>query len=277
MSAGRDILDVVELVGGHGRGRGCALVFVTYLDDSDAELSRVKTLAGYVAPLEGWRKFEDFANAVCAHFNVDVIHAKHFQDGKGCFKGWSKTKKFDFIDALYTAAEIHVPVGISRSILKDEYRKRQQELQLNKSTSAYGVAFSSLVFTAIRDTSLTPQILKEGMSFVVEDGHNNNQEIMNHYNRIKGHEIFEGAAKALTFADKTSSRAIQLADFYAFYSRRLAHKNAKTGQPVVPEPHYHRFIHRLPHYQTTIRDAYPEGREVVKDWRSILPKWDGEA
>jgi hypothetical protein len=273
VSAGSDLLDLAELAGGHGRGRGYALVYVTYLDDSDADGSRVQTLAGYVAPLEAWRRFELLANAVCDSFNVSIIHAKDFEGTKGDFKGWSLKKKRDFIDLIYTAAEYNIPFGISRSILKDEYRKRQAELGLNKSASAYGVAFSSIIFTVIRDNTLSPQILQEGMSFIVESGHNNNEELQNHFHLVKDHEIFVGALRSLTFADKKSSRAIQLADFFAFYSRRAASKSEKVGAPVPLETHYKRFFHRVPHFQHTIHDAYKDGREAVKDWKTIIPDW----
>lgn len=246
------------------------LVYVCYLDDSTAELSPVQTLAGYVARLDGWRAFEADADAICKSMGVDILHAKEFQDTKGCFKGWSGARKLQFIDMLYTAAAGRVDFGISRSILKEEYRKRQRELGLNKSTSAYGVAFASIVFTAVCDNTLSPFIVRDGMSFIVEAGHNNNEEIHNHYHRIKDHQVFADGLRSLTFARKEDSRAIQLADFYAFYSRRLTTRYEKHKEPQVPEPHFRRFIKRVPHFQNTIYDAY--GGPVLDDYSEFIPK-----
>lgn len=272
MSTGSDLLDLAELAGGHGRGRGYALVYVTYLDDSDAEMSPVQTLAGYVARLEAWREFEVLAEAICTDQGVKILHAKDFQDTKGYFKGWSSIRKTTFIDGLYDAAVGRVDFGVSRSILKAEYRRRQRETGLNKSTSAYGTAFASLMFTTICDTNLAPQIVKEGMSFIVERGHNNNDEIEKHFHRTKDHPLFGGAVRTLAFARKEDSRAIQLADFFAFYSRRITAKFEKGGrQPLRPEPHYRRFRERLPHFLNTIYDPYPLGGEVA-DYSRFVPK-----
>jgi len=233
-------------------------VFVVYLDDSDAEQSSVLTLAGYVSRLRDWEIFEERANHVYAANGVDVLHAKDFHGTKGCFKGWSRYRKMRFIDALYEPVEELIEFGLSRSVRKLSYRQRQQETGRNMGMSAYGVAFASIMFTVARGASISEAVQAEGVSFIVESGHNNNEEIEQYFHKIKTHDKFKGIVRSLTFSGKTESRAIQLADFYAFYSRRhAALVDPHDGKEKLPaDPMFRRFANRIPHFNNVITNPY---------------------
>jgi L-ribulose-5-phosphate 3-epimerase UlaE len=56
--------------------------------------------------------------------------------------------------------------------------------------------------------------------FLVETGNNNNSEIGNFFHKMTKQPAFEGSLRSISFVTKDSCRAIQLADFFAFYSRR---------------------------------------------------------
>ena len=61
----------------------------------------------------------------------------------------------------------------------------------------------------------------EGVSFVLETGHENNPEAEKVFNDVR--RLYGDAAAALRsicFVPKESCRAIQMADLFAFYSRR---------------------------------------------------------
>lgn len=106
-----EIFDLIEPVGGHKHSDGVVCVFVCYLDDSDSQLSRVATLAGYVSTLDEWKAFEvDTAPLFLCH-GVDVLHAKEFHDTKGCFAGWSRIRKHSFVEELYDLVGKHVFSG----------------------------------------------------------------------------------------------------------------------------------------------------------------------
>ena len=233
-------------------------MFVCYLDDSDAEQSSVMTLAGYTASLENWEKFEKRADRLLNSYGVPILHAKEFQDTKGAHKGWSQVKKNAFIDGLYGIAAATVTVGLSRSAQKKTFRARQLETGINPWMSAYGYAFGSIIHTLTRGSSLSAQIQKEGLSFVVESGHKNNAEIEQFFHKVKNQEIYKGILRSFAFSGKAESRAIQLADFYAFFSRRHAAKlDVHNGKVILPpEKMYGRFVHRLPHEGFTITDPY---------------------
>jgi hypothetical protein len=213
------ILDLANLAGGH-RNRGVVGVFVCYLDDSDAELSSIVTLAGYVARLELWQLFEQKAGPIFNRYNVSVLHAKELHDTDGCFRGWSMLKKRSFIHDVYALANRCVAFGISVSARKNRIKQWRRERPKNSGMSAYGVCFSSIMHTVIMNNSLRKEIQSDGISFIVESGHRNNAEIEKSFHRQSKLEFYTGIARSISFADKQSSRAIQIADFFAFYSRR---------------------------------------------------------
>ncbi len=77
------------------------------------------------------------------------------------------------------------------------------------------------------------------LSFVIEEGNANNQEILQRYLRLKKkreHELpFLGG---MAFAAKQSSIAIQMADLFAFLTRRQAVAMQRNGgQPVEMNPY----------------------------------------
>lgn len=60
------------------------------------------------------------------------------------------------------------------------------------------------------------------VSFVVEAGNHNNNGIKVQFDNLSKDNAYDGNLGSLTFAMKRDSRAIQLADFWAMYSRRMA-------------------------------------------------------
>lgn len=222
------------------------------------------TLAGYIAPLSVWEQFEEHADNACGNYNVPIFHAHEFHRTKDEYKGWSSIKKASFIDELYA---VPPTFGISVSIRKNTYKERQSETGLNKSMSAYGVAFASIAAALVTNYSVSGDIREQGLSFIVEAGHNNNAEIEKYFNKFKHHEFFRGVLRSITFSGKEESRAIQLADLYAYYSRRHAAKSDKfDGNLALPsERAYARMLMKCPHFPQLIKNPYTARFEGVKD------------
>lgn len=200
-----------------------------YLDDSDADTGAVLTLAGYVAEDADWVSFESEAEDICEDFGVDVIHCTEFEKNKGCFAGWSVPKRTAFMVAIRDAMVGKVQFGISRSIPKDYYKRRKAHLGLNPQMGAYGFCFGTIVHTLQHgdEIGVMERVKAEGVAYRVETGHKNNPELAEY---ITG-EIEHGNLSPVTtieFVEKTSCRAIQIADLYAFYSRRKANKWFKS-------------------------------------------------
>ena len=189
--------------------------------------------------------------------------AKEFHDTKECHKGWSKIRKNAFVDELYDIAAQFVSVGINISCKKKSYRDSQNKPRGNKWMSAYGYAFGTILHTIARGSPLSEIAQSSGLSVIVESGHNNNNEIAKFFNKVKDQDIYKGILKSFTFSGKEDSRAIQLADFYAFYSRRHAARlESHLGKKdMKPEPMYLRFVDRFPHWGYTVTDPYSKSYE----------------
>jgi hypothetical protein len=62
------------------------------------------------------------------------------------------------------------------------------------------------------------------ISFVIEGGNKNDNNILNVFNAVRRKYKLENKLKSISFMNKDSSKALQLADFFAFFSRRVVRK-----------------------------------------------------
>lgn len=252
-------------------------MLVTYLDDSDAETAEALTIAGYVADEEGWKVFESQAEKVCQDFNVDVLHCREFDYRKGCFKGWTVPRQIDFLtqmgDAMLAA---DVLFGISRSIPKDLYKRQKKEVNLDHSTSAYGQAFAAVVHAVRHDEpyGVTERVKNEGVIYRVEAGHKNNADLERHIEeQIKNDHLHKDTR--VEIVEKTSCRAIQMADLYAFFSRRRANKWAINRGKIkfFPDALQLYVENRLPHYTGYIEQPYREATVESSGMKFQVKNW----
>ena len=124
--------------------------------------------------------------------------------------------------------------------------------------SAYCVAFSAIVHAISRGNSLWQAIDKAGLRFVVEHGHPNNADIAVHFDRLQRNDLYGDCLKSLEFSGKDGSRAIQLAYFFAFYSRRWADRSIAHGNnpKTQPDDELRALDQYLPHFMHVVNDAY---------------------
>jgi hypothetical protein len=82
----------------------------------------------------------------------------------------------------------------------------------------------------LRDIRIGHAANTEGVAFILECGHENNPEAEKEFFAIRKLHKIEHILHSIRFVPKDSCRAIQLADLFAFYSRRdsAAMEKAKT-------------------------------------------------
>jgi Protein of unknown function (DUF3800) len=199
-----------------------------YLDDSYADGSSIVTLAGYVATTESWRYFEDSVEELFQEFGVTVFHAVDFKRGTGSFRNWQRERKFDLVGGLFDAASKSNAIGVSVSIRKSVWSEFKKVDRRNSGSSPLGMAFGLTLLRVCEEGRLRSITGKDDCAFVVEQGNKNNADIASIFNKHKRQSTLPNA-KSLTFQSKSESRAIQLADFWAYYSRRIALKVVKEG------------------------------------------------
>ena len=196
----------------------------------------VVTMAGFVTRSNQWKELEPKLDAVMNAYGIPVFHAKEFHDTKPPFHGWTRIKKRSFADELF-AITGSVLYGLSMTIRKADFVKAQAETGLYPNMSAIGVCFSTIMtrIVANPDPQFAAAIKEDGISFLVESGNRNNSEIESFFYQMAQQETFEGALRSISFISKRRCRAIQLADFYAFYSRRYMRNHDRfSGKLALP-------------------------------------------
>jgi hypothetical protein len=196
-------------------------VFQCYLDDSGTSGLPIVTLGGFVGFMDQWKRVEPLVDAVMSKNGVSVFHAKQFHDTDPPFEGWSKVRKLSFTEEVFAAAHgaiAGVAVGVDKEGLKQG--KRTQPGAFDR-MSAIGVAFGTIMTRLVTHPSIALAIKMHGVSFLLETGNNNNAEIEMYFHRMAKMAAFEGTLRSITVIPKAHCRAIQLADFMVFYSRRL--------------------------------------------------------
>ncbi|WP_347269708.1 DUF3800 domain-containing protein [Rhizorhabdus histidinilytica] len=232
-----------------------------YLDDSDANVSKVETIAGYVADEASWARFELLADRICEDEGVELIRGRELDGRAGCFKGWSMPKIERFLERIGLAMSQHLTFGISRSIGKDHYKLRKRQLKLDPNLSGFGFCFGTISF-ALRHEEGFPlpcreQAQNEGVAYLLEAGSRNNPDIFRYVDQERRNGNLH-VNTTVTEVDKRSCRAIQVADLYAFYSRRRMNKYARFKGRVefIPDLHQLHISRKFQHDTGYIEEPY---------------------
>lgn len=210
------------------------LVFQCYLDDSGTSGLPVVTIAGFISALRHWEHLEPVLDSILARYGVDLLHTKEFHDTKGCFAGWRKIKKRSFAEELFAATRGRL-YGLSVTVRKGGFVNFQRQSGQLQEMSPVGVCFSTIMMRIVTDVQIGGSVKENGVAFLVESGNKNNAEIEKLFHKMARQSTFEGCLRSISFIDKGSCRAIQLADFFAFYSRRhMRNHDRFSGKLALP-------------------------------------------
>jgi hypothetical protein len=197
------------------------VVLVCYLDDSGKDPQNpITTLAGYVARDTEWPGFEADVEPWFTKFKVGVLHAKQLHDTDGDFTDWSRLRKQAFVSRICQARNSHLLMGLSMSALKGTYEMRAAESNRKRTVTPYSFCFQVIIDWILRDRRLGALSNTEGVALILECGHENNAEAEEQFHAVRKLHKIKHLLHSISFVPKGSCRAIQLADLYAFYSRR---------------------------------------------------------
>jgi Protein of unknown function (DUF3800) len=213
-------------------------MYIFYLDDSGTgDDSSVITMAGFVATEAVWAQFETEAEALFERYGVDVLHTQKLHHHKAPFR-WDYQKRVAFVQELSAIANWHVDLGMALSIKKEAYVRRSAETGLNNGISAYAYCLAILLNRLMAHEELVDKIIAEGVAFKIERGNKNEVDVRNRYEALRGFRRLSEVLKDIILVPKNDSRAIQLADFLAFHSRRHADACEDAGGVVDRDPFY---------------------------------------
>lgn len=111
-------------------------------------------------------------------------------------------------------------MGLSMSALKGTYQTRADESGRKRIVTPYTFCFNVIIDWILRDWRIGGEANAEGVTFILECGHENNPEAEREFAVIRKLHNIEHILHSISFVPKESCRAIQMADLLAFYSRR---------------------------------------------------------
>jgi hypothetical protein len=260
-------------------------VLICYLDDSGTDdASPLVTMAGYVAPLPRWIAFERSAKDIFAEFEVAQLHGKEFNDTKGNFEKWPRRRKEIFAARLYVELKKIVSFGVTASMSKVAFAKAKSlPGHEHPSKSAYGHCFGEILDQIMYSAAMkNAATFGATLSFVVEAGNKNDADVLRIFNEAKWSPRNLGVDKVLksvSFVDKGSTIALQMADFLAFHARRYA-MQCEKARGYLPMSDLQKIIFYAIPTAITLSHEYRTNQEIkagIKDpnrWRTASFPWE---
>lgn len=194
-----------------------------YLDDSGKDpQNRITTVAGYAATDEQWAAFEQEVEPIFTENGVKILHAMDLHHSEGEFAGWRVLEKQAFIAKVCLALSHHVPLGMSMSALKSTYKTGAHESGRKRTITPYSFCVNVILEWVLTDIRVGKIGRTEGISFILESGNEHNTEAQETLFDVREkHKTELGEVlRSVCFVPKDKCRAIQMADLFAFYSRR---------------------------------------------------------
>jgi hypothetical protein len=197
------------------------VVLVCYWDDRGTDpQNRIVTVAGYAATDSQWAQFETAAEPIFAEYAVSILHARDLHASDGEFAGWTVLKKQAFVARLCRVLSRHALIGMSVSALKGVYAGRAAESDRKRTVTPYTFCSNVLTDWVLRDIRTGKIANTEGFGFILESGNENNAEAEWNFHEARKLHALDDVMKFIAFVAKGNCRAIQMADLFAFYSRR---------------------------------------------------------
>ncbi len=201
-------------------------------------------MGGFIAPTAQWEYLEPKFDEILNAFEVDVLHAKEFNATKPPFGGWSKIKKRTLAKELFGVAAGRM-FGLSVAVPRPEIVDWKRQSGRLQQMSPLGICFASIMMKILTDPRTEDRAKKDGVAFLVESGNTNNSEIEQYFHKMATQPAFSGSLRSIRFIAKNSCRAIQLADFFAYYSRRYLRDHARfSGRLRLPMGPYLEIINQ---------------------------------
>jgi hypothetical protein len=242
---------------------GRLLLLVSYLDDSGKDPQNpITSLGGYAAAEDAWKMFEAEAEPIFQKYIGDEpLHAKDLYHGEGLYEGWSVLTKQSFIAQVCRPLYRQRPLlGVSFSVLKATYAKRALEAVKRglrkRAVTPHTFCMEAILNRLLRDVEVGKMANEEGLALILETGNEHNEEAKQALDAVKKIHGLE-QVKSLSFVPKQACRAIQMADLFAYYTRRH-NRVAKPGMEPEPDPVLKVLLEDLRHYTFVATDFGPD-------------------
>lgn len=239
-------------------------MLVTYLDDSGKDPENpITSLGGYAGSEEAWATFEQEAEPIFQKYIGDEpLHAMNLYQGTGLYEGWKVIQKQSFVSQLCMKLYPQQPLlGVSFSVQKASYAKRAAEALkrgLRKRTvTPYTFCMEAILNWILTDAQVGKMANEKGLALILECGNEHNEEARIALESVKKIHALDHV-KSLSFVPKTACRAIQMADLFAYYTRRHNRKIEVPGREPPVDPVLQVLLENLRQRSFVANDFGPE-------------------
>jgi hypothetical protein len=203
-----------------------------YLDESYSHppAPLIYTVAGYIATVNEWRKFQKEWRRELDRAGIDFFHMTTFEARRKEYEGWSNEKRVEVLKRLHRSIHRRILTGFASSVVVADYN----EVMNPNIRRGYGEPHEFAVVACmkyIRDWG-NQNGYHEPIAYVLESG-SDRQKIVNAvFNHMDEEQRREYRIGSWTFADKRDLNPLQAADILAYemtkeMTRRLDKSNTR--------------------------------------------------
>lgn len=212
------------------RGDGYMAIFSAYFDASGhPDEQDVLTVAGYVATIDNWIRFEREWKDILKGEGVTAFHTTHFVSSKGEFESWAGKeppqvdRRRNFVAKLLKCTETSCAKFFRASMFLPDYLRVDAEYRLSEAIGRPYAVCSMLVAYSLRLWAFDLEVL-DTLLYFYEDG---DKDKGNFEEKHK-----EAFGKPVRFLLKEDAKAFEAADFNAWKTRTALHESGKPDHTL---------------------------------------------
>lgn len=227
---------------------------ICYLDDSGNNDDPIITLAGYISPAHDWCLFELEARALFDEWELLYLHTVELHQRKGQFKDWTRDQAATFANRFFSILHRNTYAGFEFSVHKSTFEAKKSIYNLEQQSSPLGFCFHGIIHRLVNDESIKDALSLPGidLSFVVEAGNKHEEEVQRRFNKIQRQD--PNRFSTLRFVPKKEKIALQAADFFAYFSRRLRVRSTAAKHYRTEVQFFETATGEMPHHHFLATD-----------------------
>jgi hypothetical protein len=230
------------------------VMLACYFDASTGPGSDALSVAGYVAPVDQWGRFQREWKEWLDEFGVIHFHMTDWESKWGEFRGWTDDKKHRLFQKLVGTLRLRFHLGVSAAVIVSDYHAVRPLI-----TSPEDREMSAYTFCAIQcfhriEVWADKHRYHDPIAYILEGGDNHDGEIYALESLIRKSEARKRRFRygSLTFADKRQLNPLQAADILAYETwkemENFVLPGARIRQPrhsarILLTGHEHRYSH----------------------------------
>jgi len=213
------IPNLVRIVFPYGTRNGIIAMFVAYFDESGTQRgSPVVAVAGFLAPVKQWERFQAEWARVLQQEGLSFFHATDWENRQGQFKGWDNDQRIAVYKKLTGIIQRRITIPVLTAVNTADYAEAKlwEMVQEDFPRNPYG--FCALVCMQIIG-NWADQVKYNGpIAYVFEDGAAHRTELTTSLRDILRDDVNKRRFRFIssTYADKRAFTPLQAADILAY-------------------------------------------------------------